>query len=148
MKSLPPPTYDNLEELAGLAFGYSRDVATAIRVDLLPHLPSGERSGPLQLLKLLDERRVFERQVLVEIGNLERLLADMISQDTAEIDHLVEDEAMVTPAVWRQKILTPEADALSNVLVVLVELQTLVHAVLDILDAERAIEHLRQRGSA
>ncbi len=148
MKSLPPPTYDNLEELAGLAFGHSRDVVTAIRAGLLPHLPSGDRSGPLLLLKLLDERRVFERRVLVEIDNLERLLADMISQGSTEIDHLIEDEAMVAPAVWREKILTPEADALSNVLVVLVELQTLVHAVHDILDAERAIEGLRRRGSA
>ena len=148
MKTLSLPTYDNLEELAGLAFSHSRDVVTAIRADLLPHLPSGDRSGPLLLLKLLDERRVFERQVLVEIDNLERLLADMIAEGTTEIEHLVEDESMVTPAVWREKTLTPEADALSNVLVVLVELQTLVHGVHDILDAEKAIEHLRLRGPA
>ncbi len=148
MKTLPPPTYDNLEALAGLAYAHSRDVVTAIRADLLPHLPSGDRSGPLLLLKLLDERRVFERQVLVEIDNLERLLADMIARGTTEPEHLVEDESVAAPAIWREKILTPEADALSNVLVVLVELQTLVHAVHDILDAERAIESLRRRGPA
>ena len=144
--NIPTPKYENLEEIAALAFSHSREVETAIRVDLLPRLPSGARSGPLQLLKLLEERRVFDRQVIVETGNLERLLAARIAKGASESEHLVQDESMTTPVIYRERNLTSEADALSNVLAILLELQAMIYAVRDILDAERAIEGLRMRG--
>ena len=89
-------------------------------------------------------REIFERRTLDELASLERRLVARITEGTIMVDRAEVGEGNVSPAFWREARMTEEADALSNALAVILELQFLLEAVQDRLAAEAAIEALRQ----
>ncbi len=139
-----PDQFPTVEDLAAEALAIARVTATAIREDVLHRLAPPERTGPERLLRAIDMREIFERRTLDELASLERRLVARITEGTTMVDRAEAGEGNVSPAFWREARMTAEADALSNALAVILELQFLLEAVQDRLAAEAAIEALRQ----
>lgn len=133
-----------VEDLAAQALAMARIVATAIREDALHRLAPQERCGPERLLRAIDAREIFERRVLDELAYLETRLVALITEGTVMMDRAEAGEGNVSPAFWREPRMTEDADALSNVLAVILELNFLLEAIQDRLAAEAVIEILRQ----
>jgi len=93
---------------------------------------------------MLDSREIFDVPVLDHIASLERRLVERITEGTVMVDRFEGGEGNVSPACWQEPRTTEEADALSNALAVILELNFLLEAIQDRLAAEAAIEALRQ----
>lgn len=139
-----PETSPTVEDLAAEALALARIAALAIREDVLHRLAPQERTGPERLLRLLDAREIFDAAALDHLASLERRLVERITDGTIMVDRAEVGEGNVSPAFWLEPRMTEEADALSNALAVLLELNFLLEAIQDRLAAEAAIEALRQ----
>lgn len=143
MTELLPITYENIDALAASAFAKSRDVATAIREDVLHNLEPRERLSPERLLDRIARRRIFDQEILVEIDVLTDRIARHVLKGTSAVEHFDADDCNASRGGWTEQRRTPEADALSRALMVLYDLQEALLAVHDLMHAERAIEALR-----
>jgi hypothetical protein len=137
-------TSPSVEELAAEALALARIVATAIREVVLYRLAPQERTGPERLLRMLDAREIFDAPVLDHLASLERRLVERITDGTFLADRFEGGEGNVSPVLWQEPRMTEEADALSNALAVLLELNFLLEVIQDRLAAEAAIEALRR----
>ncbi|WP_163849210.1 hypothetical protein [Pseudooceanicola aestuarii] len=137
-------TSPTVENLAAEALALARIAATAIREDVLHRLAPQERTGPERLLRLFDAREIFDAPALDHLASLERRLVERITEGTVMVDRFEGGEGNVSPAFWQEPRMTEEADALSNALAVILELNFLLEAIQDRLAAEAAIETLRQ----
>lgn len=147
MTKLLPLSYDNIDSLAASALAASRDCATALREDVIPNLTGQERLGPQRLIRAIDHRMIFSKETLVEIDVLIEKLSTKVLAGTTTVQRFDADESNVSaPACWQETKRTREAEDLGRALVVLLDLQHMVHAVNDLMDAERIISDLRQRG--
>ena len=139
-----PETASTVEDLAAEALAMARIVATAIREDVLHRLAPRERTGPERLLRMMDAREIFDAPALDHLASLERRLVDRITEGTFMVDRFEGGEGNVSPVLWQEPRVTEEADALSNALAVILELNFFLEAIQDRLAAEAAIEALRQ----
>lgn len=144
MTELLPITYDNIDALAAAAYAQSRLCATALRLDVLPHLKPLDRVAPERLIDAIERRRIFTQDILVEIDALIDRLSRRIEEGTTRVERFDADECNVSaPASWTEARRTRAADELGRAVIVLLQFHETLLAVHDLMHAERAIAELR-----
>ena len=141
-----PLEYENIEALAARAFSISRLCAMALHADVLPNFGPQDRRGAKRLLAAIENRKIFDDEPLIELDVLIDKLSREIAKGTKVVEVTDNDPCNFSSnASWNELQRTKEADDMSRALTALLELQEALHAVHDLMHAERALEQLRQR---
>ncbi|WP_099824083.1 hypothetical protein [Oceaniglobus indicus] len=141
---MPFTSADEITAMAAACFPLARIAATGIEEDVLDLVPWEPAQEAKALAARLRRGEIFEKGVLAMLHDLIGVLDAEIAEGTyveTYYDHSPENVSNETN--WQEERLSPEADRLSNALVVLLELYATLAAVYDILQAEKALEGLR-----
>ena len=141
---MPFKSTSEITAIAASCFPLARIAAIGIEQDVLDLVSSKPKREAKALMALLRSGAIFEKGVLAKLHGLIDVLEAAVAEGAyveTHYDHSPENVSNET--AWGQERLTPEADRLTNALVVLVELYTTLAAVYDILQAERALASLR-----
>lgn len=141
----PTLPYENLDALIIAANAKARIAATAIRQDVLHHLKPLERTGAKRLLKAIERRMIFEKETLIELDVLNEKLEGIILAGTTEMERWdASEENVSAPAVWIERHRTQQAEDVARAFIVLHDFHETLQAVHDLVQAEVAINKLRQ----
>lgn len=140
--TLSPGT--NLTALAAECFTLTRIAATAIEADVLDLGLPATRKLANAVMSNFHRRTIIDEDVLTLLKELIDAIQDEIDDGTQIITHYDHSlESVSGSATWQEQRLTPEADRLTNALVVLREFYATLAAVYDTLQAEQALASLR-----
>ncbi|HDZ82305.1 MAG TPA: hypothetical protein ENH56_13855 [Roseobacter sp.] len=139
--------FKNIDEITAMAascFPLARAAATGIEEDVLDLVvPRAKRDAKVLMLQLR-QGAIFEKGVLAKLVELIDELDKEIDKGTyVETHYDNSPENASADTSWEQERLTPEADRLTNALIVLVELYATLGAVHDLLQAEKTLKGLR-----
>lgn len=130
--------------MAAACFPLARAAATGIDQDVLDIVAPKPKQEAKKLAALLRAGNIFDKGILAMLHDLVGVLDSEIAEGTyveTRYDHSSENASVYK--TWGQERLTPEADRLSDALVVLIELYATLSSVHDLLHAEKVLEALR-----
>ncbi len=141
------PAYENVEALGAAALSQGRACVPLLRGVVIPSLPPMQRHLPERVIHLVEGRRLLEERSAVDLELLLDLLARTVGQGTTTILRSTDEmEGHSTELrTWVETLLTPEALRLAEVAVEVDTLHTLVRGVLDLVEAQAAVQRLWER---
>ena len=146
MIDLLPISFDNIDALAASAFAQSRLCVVALREDIIPHLAPHERRGPERLIAQIERQRIFDDSVMNELDVLIETLTRRIADGTKRTEQFVADECHIEGGGFLMHTERNEtAEAFVRAVPFLLVFQETLLGVHDLMQAERALDKLRQR---
>lgn len=144
MTDMPEASYANIETLIAHCFAQSRILATGLAMEDLDSLEPGPLATAQMLIEKIAARDILGVGFLASLVDLEQALSNEIEGATDYVMRYDADPCNVSEqSSWREARRSEAANALTRVLLMLVELQVALEAVHDLLAAEAALHAMR-----
>ena len=144
MTVMPEITYQHLETLIAYCFAQSRILAVGLHVDASDGLEPAPLETAQTLIEKITTRDIFGEEFRELLAELEQALCEEVERGTEYVARYDSDPCNVSEQPsWQEARRSEAANGLTRVLVMLVELQSALDAVHDLLAAEATLRALR-----